>query len=248
MIKRLFSISIGLFFFSSGIYVRAQEAPAASTLLRSWTDSQRAFGNDFSEVEFIERAAFMLDGHRGRQRFRIDARMRGRPGTDQWERELLTVSMNDRSVPRPRWGQLERRRQAITGGPLNQLIRVSFFSLPWLERLQSRGPVREEIIDDLVCWRVDLVPYDPSPPVDGVTLWFDRQYNQLVRSSVSLHRPMAASPVTAVTEYEHVNGYDLPRRRHIEGTVQTSRRRRYFTEFFTISAEYDQYRFNRLRR
>jgi len=223
--------------------VRAQDPPTATTLLRSWTSDQRSFINDYAEIEFIERAVYMLDGYRGRQRFRIETRLRGQPGRNHWEREPLSVTVNGRPVQSRHRREIERRRTTISTGPLNQLVRTNILVMPWLGQLAPEQAISVDTIDGISYWRLDLGPRESHPPVLRVTLWFDRNKRHLIRSTVLLRRPSDSTPVTVTTDYNHIDGYDLPSRRHIEGTMHTRRRRRFFTQNFDITTEYDRYRF-----
>jgi hypothetical protein len=89
-------------------------------------------------------------------------------------------------------------------------------------------------------WRVDLVPQLLPNPIERLTAWFDLESFHLLDALAVLRVP-EANTVRLETAYKRVDGLDLPRHVHAEGSSRMRRRMRYFTTFFEMDLTlYDQ--------
>jgi hypothetical protein len=94
-------------------------------------------------------------------------------------------------------------------------------------------------------WRVELVPRTQGEALQRYTLWFDRAQGHLLRTRAIVRTERNDTPFTINTSYTHIDGFDVPSHRRMEGTTQTKRRSRTYTLLFEYEASYDQYRFIR---
>ncbi len=225
--------------------VQAQDAPRPGTLVRAWAASQAALGTDLERVELRERSEWTLDGPFGVRRTRMVARVAGGPDTDGWQRDPVAVEVDGRRVSPARWRELEERRLALIGPQTEQAARRVIQLHEMLGRMEPAGDTGREALDGVPCWRIDLVPRDRDAALERYTLWFDQAQGHLVRSRAVVRARRSETPLLITTDYVRVEGFDVPRRRRMEGTAQTRRRLRTYTLLFKYEAAYSDFRFFR---
>lgn len=223
----------------------AQEAPRPEALLRGWLTSQDAMASNLARVALREEATWTLDGPFGVRRLRTEAEVEGGEGDESWHRRVLAVEVNGRRVPRERWRQAEQQRRRMIDPHAESAARAVVQIHQLLRKLQPAGVVVRDEIDGRRAWRLELVPRRRRDAPERVTLWFDRTAGHLARSRIVVQTRRSATPFIVMTEYHRVEGLDVPRRRHIEGTTQMRRRLRTYTLLFTYEARYGDYRFFR---
>ena len=230
---------------SPAVSVEAQEIPRPEVLLRAWAAGLRAQAADLSRIELRERSNWVLDGPFGVRRTHMLARVTGGPDTGGWERDPIRVEVNGRRVPLQRWHTLDERRQALTG-PRTEVAAREILQLALaLDKLRPADRTQPERIHGVPAWRVELVSHIPEEAIQRCTLWFDQAQGHLLRSRAVVRTERNNTPLTINTRYTHVEGFDVPSHRRIEGTTQTQRRRRTYTLLFDYEASYDHYRFIR---
>lgn len=223
----------------------AQEAPRPGVLLRGWLASQDAMASNLARVALREEAAWTLDGPFGVRRLLTLAEVEGSTGDEAWQRRVLEVEVNGRRVPRERWEQAEQQRRRLMDPRAETAARAVVQIHQLLAKLRPAGDTSRDALDGVRCWRIELVPRNRREAIERVTLWFSRSDGHLARSRVVVERRRGAMPFIVTTDYRRVEGLDVPRRRHIEGTTQMRRRLRTYTILFTYEATYADYRFFR---
>ncbi len=224
---------------------QAQQAPRPRTLVRAWLASQAERGRDIGRVELRERAQWTVDGPFGVRRIRWIAKVSGGPDTDGWRREPISVNANGRRIPLRRWEELEKQRHAMIGPHAEAVARAVIQLHQIVSNMRPTGEAMAEVIDGVPCWRVEMVPPNRREAVERYTLWFARTEGHLVRSRALVRAPRTERPFLITTDYTRVEGFDVARRRLMEGTAQTKRRLRTYTLLFTFEAVYSDYRFSR---
>ena len=224
---------------SLGGPVAAQNVPRPETLVQAWAASQGPRADALGRVELVEHGEWMIDGPFRLRRTAVVSRVAGGRGTDGWQREPVEVTVDGQPVPLARWQELDERRRELLGAPAERAARAVVILHDALGQLEPAG----ETVLDGRAWRVELVPRDRREPLERYTLWFDRQQGHLLRSRAIARARRTDRPLVVVTEYARVEGLDVPRRRHIEGSTQMKRRLRTYTILFAYEARYEDYRF-----
>ncbi len=239
IIRFLHILSIALLFGSSST---GQTPPDAAVLLRNWLASQSDAAEGASGFVIQERAERSADTPFGQRRMEVDTEVTGSPGSDEWDRKIISVRVDGEEAPQKRWEKMEQEwRSAL----MPEYIRMAqAVSLP-VERLRSlrpSGPVVEDQIAGVPCWRFDAIPRSDQPPLERVTFWFEQVDGRLVRTrgifSRFDDRKVRVATLIATLEYEREAGLDVPTRRHLEGTRQIVRRGRVFTVLLKLDAVY----------
>jgi hypothetical protein len=220
--------------------VRAQDAPTPEALLRQWHSTQVERTRTVQEVTFAEHTRRTTDGATGRREVTLDYRVTYLPRRSEWQREPTAMWVDGRPV------NLERRRAAArTDGPFGpefeRFGRNTLFPAQLLARTRLAGPLLEEDLDGVPCWRMDVSMNTPRSPIQRITVWFDRRSGTLrqLRATVHTTRMHLTSEVT----YERIRGLDVPSRRRTEGTLQARRRERTYAADVNVVAEYSDYAF-----
>ncbi len=221
----------------------AQDAPAPAALVRSWLRHQVEHGADAVRFTFDERSELTTDGPFGTRRIRQEVRVTGGAGDAPWDRTFVALSVNDRPVGPGRWGEPGRRRHGVESPPMERIMRESHLGPRLFERMRTTGTAARDAVGSADAWRVEFLPRDPAAPAERLTLWFDRTGARLLRARMLLRRERGEAPLQVTTDYTRIDGLDVPRARHIEGTLQLRRRMRTFTVLFSYRGEYDHYRF-----
>lgn len=225
--------------------VMAQAPPRPGALIDRWLDAQRRRGGDIDQIQVRERARWVFDGPTGTRETRAESIAHADRGRLRWDREPLHVKVDSRPVPPGRWRRLERRYHMLVGPPAADAARM-VTHVPWmLPRLRPVGTARPDVVDGRPTWRVDAVPQNAPPFIERYTLWFDERDDRLHRTRALLHGPPGDAPIVVTTDYDRVEGLDVPRHRHIEGVARARRRVRTFTVLYQYDALYDDYRFTR---
>ncbi len=222
---------------------QAQQAPRPRALVRAWLASQVERGRDIGHVEVLERAHWTVDGPFGVRRVGWVANVSGGPDTDGWQREPLSVQANGHRIPLRRWEKLEKQRRSMIGPHAEAVARavIQFYQI--ISNMRPTGEATAEVIDGVLCWRVEMVPRNRREAVERYTLWFARTEGHLVRSRALVRAPRTDRPFIITTDYTRVEGFDVAHRRLMEGTTQTKRRLRTYTLLFQFEATYSDYRF-----
>ena len=224
---------------------QAQEAPRPRTLVRAWLASQVERGGDIGRVELHERAEWTVDGPFGVRRIRWVADVSGGPDTDGWRREPISVTANGRRIPLRRWGELEKQRRTMMGPHAEAVARAVIQFHKVISTMRPTGETMAEMIEGVPCWRVEMVSPNRREAVERYTLWFARTEGHLVRSRALVRAPRTDRPFLVTTDYTRLEGFDVARRRLMEGTTQMKRRLRTYTLLFTFEATYSDYQFFR---
>ena len=224
---------------------QAQEAPRPRTLVRAWLAAQVERGNDIGRVDLREQAEWMADGPFGVRRIGWEADVSGGPDTDGWTRDPISLNANGRRLPLRRWKELERQRRSMIGPHAEAVARAVIQFHQVISKMRPSGETMAEVIDGVPCWRVEMMPPNRREPVERYTLWFARDEGNLVRSRALVRAPRTDRPFLVTTDYTRVEGFDVARRRHMEGTTVLKRRLRTYTVLFTFEATYSDYRFFR---
>lgn len=220
----------------------AQAPPDPAALLHPWLSQQVAHSRGLEAFSFHERASYVLDGPNGARRVQHRAEIEGGADRRDWTRTFLAVEVNGRPVPPERWDEVEQRRQGLGNLPFLRILQATHLGPQLFRRLEPAGPVAPA--ENGARWRLDLIPRRAQPPLERVTLWFDRD-GRLRNSRILLRPQNNDAPFVVTTEYARVDGLDVPVRRHIEGTVQVRRRSRIFTMLLQYEGQYDDFRFYR---
>ena len=224
---------------------QAQDAPRPRTLVRAWLAAQVERGGDIGRVVLREQAEWTVDGPFGVRSIGWEADVTGGPDTDGWTREPISLTTNGRRTPLRRWKALERQRRSMIGPHAEAVARAVIQFHEVISKMRPNGEAMAEVIDGVPCWRVEMVPPNRREPVERYTLWFARAEGHLVRSRALVRAPRTNRPFTVMTDYTRVEGFDVARRRLMEGTAQMTRRLRTYTLLFTFEASYSDYRFFR---
>jgi hypothetical protein len=109
--------------------------------------------------------------------------------------------------------------------------------------MQPVGTVDADTINARPYWRIEIAPVEriPGQEYERVILWVDQEVGYLCRSIALLQTDQTS--LTAITDYQRVNGLDVPYHRTIAGTMSSQRRLRTFTQFFRLDTRYSEYRF-----
>jgi hypothetical protein len=140
---------------------------------------------------------------------------------------------------------LEKQRRSMLGLHAEAASRVVIQPQQVIADMRPTGEAAAEVVDGVPCWRVEMIPPTRREPIERYTLWFARTEGHLVRSRALLRAPRADRPFIITTDYTRVEGFDVARRRLMEGTTQTRRRLRTYTLLFKFEAAYTDYRFFR---
>lgn len=221
----------------------AAAQPAPEALVRAWLAEQAAAAEAVTHAAVAERAVHTADGPFGQRHMEVEGRLRGqlrRPET--WTRNVDAIRINGRPVPPRHYERFER------GGPLPQRKELLAPPLPpvrLLRGLRPAGPPAPATVEGVSAWRLDALPRTAETLLDRATLWFGRAEGRLLRSRVILRPPRAGGPTVVTTDYDRVEGLDLPRRRQAEGTTRTRRRLRTFTVVYALDVRYEGYTLTR---
>lgn len=241
--RLLSSILCVFVWFSSGITLQAQQAPPVERLLQRWLIPQAERARSLIRLDMSESARWSIDGPFSVEDVQVDARLAAGPAVNGWQREILSVTARGRQIEPSRWEQLERQRAALTGRGTNVVTR-GIFQLPrMLRQMQPVGQVMPDDIDGVPCWRIDLVPRAERWPFDRMTLWLAQDVPHLLRSRLLTKHTDASLPAVITVSYSHIDGLDLPRHLHAEGSTQRKRRMRTFTMLFEYDAIFSDYSF-----
>ena len=85
-----------------------------------------------------------------------------------------------------------------------------------------------------------MVPINGGTLYQRITMWVDKSGRLTRTRSSSVNR---RAELTTVTHYRRENGVDLPASRTFQGHVQSRRRSRVSTLFFSIEADYEMFAF-----
>ncbi len=226
--------------------VRAQELPGAQSLLNAWAASQKERAHAMLRVSFVEREERLTDGPFGRREMTVESRVSGTPGTDTWEHTILAMKRNGTAVPPEQWTRQEAQWQRSMRAEYRRLTQAVMMPVRLLNQMEPTGEATEEKIDSVSCWRFEAVPRNPKSPIKHLTLWLDRENGYLYRIVVnvrSARRADANATFMTRVDYTRREGFDLPRHRYFEGTMQSERRGRVFTMLAKLNATFDDYRF-----
>ncbi|HET6568076.1 MAG TPA: hypothetical protein VFG50_08930, partial [Rhodothermales bacterium] len=224
----------------------AQRAPAPEQLLRAWLSAQAQTVRQSGEVSFTEEAQRVLDGPFGKRTLRVRSRRTGDPGTNDWERDILAASANGRVLTPSEFDRLERLSDHLAGARVDRLLQELLFPARALARMQPVGPVAREKIEGVAAWRFDVARTRYArAPVQRMTIWIGADRADLLHTRTILERTADGSTLTVDTDYERVQGLDVPTGRHIEGTIRTRRRIRTFTLLLRVDSDYSDYRIDR---
>lgn len=224
---------------------RAQEAPGPRTLVRAWLAAQAERGRDLGRVELREQAQWTVDWPFGVRRIGWVAEVSGGPDADGWHREPISLNANGRRIRLGRWPALEKQRRSMLGPHAEAASRAVIQLHQVIANMRPTGEATAEMIDGVPCWRVEMVPPTRREAIERYTLWFARTEGHLVRSRALIRAPRTDRPFIITTDYTRVEGFDVARRRLMEGTTQTKRRLRTYTLLFKLEAAYTDYRFFR---
>ncbi len=223
----------------------AQNAPRPRALVHAWLASQTERGRHIGRVELRERAEWTVDGPFGVRSIGWEAVVSGGPDTDGWQREPISVTANGRPIPLTRWQDLDKQRRRMMGPHAEGVARAVIQFHKLIANMRPSGEAARETVDGVPCWRVEMVPRTLREAVERYTLWFDRDTRLLIRSRALVRAPRTDRPFIITTNYMRIEGVDVPRRRLMEGTTKTRRRRRTYTVLFKYDASYAHYRFFR---
>lgn len=225
---------------------RAQAVPEARSLLNAWAASQKERAHAILNVSFREQEERITDGPFGNRVMKVESRVSGTPGTDHWERRILAMKRNGHVVPPDQWNRHEAQWQRSMRSEYRRLTQVVMMPVRLLGQMEPVGEATEETVDEVSCWRYEAVPRNPRSPIKHVTVWLARDTGHLYRVVVnvrSTRRADANATFMARVDYARHEGFDLPRRRYFEGTMQSERRGRVFTLLAKLTATFDDYRF-----
>lgn len=233
-------------------HAQAQRPPSPEALLRGWLSAQAEAAGGLAGIEMMEQTTHVLDGPFGAREVQLEAFIQGTPGTRDWDRDVRSLRIDGQEVGPERRRRLERQRgYGIDRRHARDLIIAMLLPPELLIRMQPTGRVLEAEEDGALYWRLDLLmPEAERLPLERVTLWFTPRYRRLHHSRAILRSPAGppgerGASLLVTTYYDHLEGLDLPRRRHVEGTLQTKRRMRTFTLLMTVDTTYHDYRFVR---
>lgn len=220
----------------------ARAQPGADRLLQAWLRDQYDEGREVERFAFREASAYVIDGPFGEWHVEQVIRTTGRPGDDRWEHTYESVRLNGRAVAPERWERQAHRRGAPADVPLERIMRALHLRRRLFNRLRPVGAATADDVDGRGAWRLELVGRGDEGPVERMTLWFDRDAVRLLRARAVLRRQADDAPFVVTTDYARVSGLDVPRARHVEGTIQRRRRGRVFTMLFTYDGTFTDYR------
>lgn len=223
----------------------AHAQPQPDTVLDDWLASQDEQARTVSRIDLTEDAVWTVSGPFGARMTELTAHITGTPGTPDWSRELVAVEVEGRTLSPEERQRVERHRRRLFGSlsrqPLPNPARL-------IRTMEPLGTTRVDTINGMARWRIDLTPLSNSTPprrhpVERATLWFDPDTRALVQSRVLVRGRRMDSPFIVTVAYTTRSGLDVPRRLHIEGTVQNRRRLRDFSLLVTYDATYRDYHF-----
>lgn len=236
MLRWFFLLLLGL---SPTVALQAQTAPPPESLLRDWATTQREAGQDLAYIAFTETITWTVDGPFGMRETELDARVQGMPEAQEWDRQIRSLRVNGTPVPEERWRGFPHQMRRLFGRNAALMAPGLPMTLRLLARTRPASGVTAEDLGAIPTWRLDVVPIDEARPVDRITLWFDRETGALRQTRTIFQS--RGSTLVATVDYERRNGLDLPRVRHLEGTLQTRRRGQSFTLLFSLDATYSAY-------
>lgn len=107
-------------------------------------------------------------------------------------------------------------------------------------RFKPAGSPSIEERDGIEYWRLDAVPRERQGPFARLTAWFDAANFSLRASHAILPLPGRAR-LSIRTNYETIDGLDVPIRRVIKGSIPMRRRMRMFFSDFEQIIRYSDY-------
>ena len=242
--KRLFGLLCLVLWLPVGMPLWAQTPPEAAALLRAWLAGQSEQARSITEITFMERATRLVDGRFGQQRMDVESRVTGEPQTFDWQRTIHSLLVNGKEPPPKRRANMERRWHNPAQPEFNRLLHAVILPLRTWNQVAPIGPPTEEVVDGVACWRFEVAPRRANVPFDRITVWLDKNQGHLVRTRAIFHGRSPEATITALTDYQRIEGIDVPRRRHFEGTVKTRRREGFFTSLVELDATYSEYAFS----
>ncbi|MEZ4699613.1 MAG: hypothetical protein R2834_04730 [Rhodothermales bacterium] len=170
----------------------------------------------------------------------MDLSLQGYPDRPGWQIDLTEFRSDGRSVTAAESEALLQEWQGLLGEPFASMIQDPAFPLEMLEYMKPTGSVQEEVLDNAVHYRLEMVPINGGTLYQRITMWVDKSGRLTRTRASSINR---RAELTTLTEYRRENGIDVPTRRTYEGHVQSRRRSRLSTLFFTIEAGYEAFGF-----
>ncbi|WP_456427250.1 hypothetical protein [Rhodocaloribacter sp.] len=249
MFRRLFLIASLTLLFGARTAL-AQMPPEPEALVYAWIDEQAEHARNLTGVTFLERSLRTSDSPVGTRTMRVEAEVTGMPGTDTWERRILSVTLNGRPAPEKRLRNMEFSWHAPNQPEFTRLTQAVMLPRRLLRRLDFVNEAVDDSLGGTPCWRFDALPPTDASPIDRITFWFAQDDGRLVRTRIILSQDEKKRGQTLHThiesayDFERIEGFDVPRRRRFEGTRQYLRRGRVFTDVVSLDATYSDFRFS----
>lgn len=208
----------------------------ARVLYQAWRALQRQNSRNIQRVSVKERLESRFDGPTGSWNTSVDLRLQGYPDRPEWQIDLTSFTSDNRTVPPSETEALLAEWEGLLGEPFASMIQDPAFPMAQLESMKPAGSAQEEVVGDAILYRIDMVPAAGGALYQRITLWVDKSGRLTRTRSTSINR---RSELTTVTEYRREGGIDVPAIRTFEGHVQSRRRSRLSTLFFSIQATYE---------
>ena len=239
---------VGFVFLSSVLSVQAQpmRMHQAQRLLHLWATQQTEQLRQVQAFAFTEKGVWKLDGALDVPVMEIETQVAGRTadGSEMWEREIVSASVEGQPVSAAQAQALLAQRQARVSSAMGPLLSAPPLPVLKLAPMLAVAPPETVELEGESCWKFDVLPR-PKPgsntPTARITLWLRRADKVLLRSQV-VFLTSGSATTSVTTSYQRVSGLDVPKARRLEILLQEQRRLRVFTSLLTLDALYSDYR------
>ncbi len=212
----------------------------ARVLYQAWRSLQRQNSRTIQRISVKERLDSRFDGPTGSWSTSVDLSLQGYPDQPGWQIDINSFMSDGRPVSEPEADALLTEWEGLLGEPFASLIQDPALPMDLLEYMKPAGSVQEELLDDAVHYRIEMVPINGGTLYQRITMWVDKSGRLTRTRSSSVNR---RAELTTTTHYRRENGVDVPASRSFEGHVQSRRRSRVSTLFFSIEATYEAFSF-----
>ena len=224
------------------ISASGQDTPDHEDILRNWFLSQRTAISDQDTLTYDEMAHWRIDAPFGSPALELNSNVRKNPFLARTWKRAVSARVNDRPVMPARLEEVKDRWQSNTRKQISEIIVEADPRPGLLQRMSSVSSVSRETIDDRSAWRVDVIRNDRRLLLERLTLWFDIQTGQLLRTRGIANSVQDGPSFVVTTNYENISNFDVPVRRFVEGSVRIKRRSRFYTVLISHTQEFSNFR------
>ena len=209
---------------------RSQNRTDARVLFQAWRSLQRQNSRRIQRISLRERLNTQFDGPAGTWSSTVDMDVSGFANNSNWRNNITGIRSDGAMIPQNEWAGLTTQWRNLLGETFASIIQDPAIPLQLFEQMSPSGNAKEERVNGAMHWRIEMVPNNGNVPYQRVTLWVHQEIGYLTKSRAVL--ASRRSEIEVVTDYNRVNGIDVPVRRKFDGKVQSRRRNRIYTFFF----------------